>query len=133
MTKYLFKFEWRYRRGGSVEGLFVSTEEEVKALIGRQVNFGEALGKHSEVYGEIEEGDVVKLDVSTEAVAEVSDFLGRTWSGYNPFSYLRAECSECGMGCDEEDAVVEGIVYRGAYERILCEECFEEAEEELDE
>lgn len=124
MTKYLYQFEWNYRRGGSVEGLFVATEDEVKALVGRHVNFGEALGKHSEVYGEINPGDVKKLDLASKTVEEVAKLLGRTWSGYNPFSYLYVECSDCGMTCSEDDAEVEGVSYREGLKCTLCDDCY---------
>jgi hypothetical protein len=71
-----------------VEGLFVATPQQILNLYGKNVNFGEALGKHSEVYGVIEDKDITKLDVSSSAVEEVSKVLGMTWSGYNPLEYL---------------------------------------------
>ena len=43
---------------------------EVKAAIGKPVYFGEILGKHSEIEGNLDEGDVKALDVSDEFVKE---------------------------------------------------------------
>ena len=132
MTKYLYKFEWYCGRSGNIEGLVVATEEEVKNAIGRTADFGEALGKHSHVRGEIEANEIEQLSLSPEAVAEVSALLGRTWSGYNPLDYLRVSCDECGCQCREDDAEAEGYVHRDDFDRILCEICYEEAKEELD-
>ena len=85
---YLWKFFWDCHRQGSVRGLFVATEEEVKSIIGKSVYFGEILGKHSEVYGVIEDGEITKVDLDSETVDKVSKILGTTWSGYNPLNYL---------------------------------------------
>ncbi|MCY8191458.1 hypothetical protein MOC62_07540 [Bacillus spizizenii] len=85
--KYLWKFGWGLNYG-DVEGLFVATEEEVFNLIGKEVYFGEINGKHSEVYGEIEEGEIEKVAIDPETVATVSAVLGDTWSGYNPLHYV---------------------------------------------
>lgn len=85
--KYLWKFGWGLSYG-DVEGLFVATEEEVVDLIGKEVYFGEINGKHSEIYGEIEEGEIEKVGLDPETVAKVSAVLGDTWSGYNPLHYV---------------------------------------------
>lgn len=53
--KRLYKFYWDCGRQGDVEGLFFADEETVNKSIGSQVYFGEILGKHSEVYGTLEE------------------------------------------------------------------------------
>ena len=132
MTKYLYQFDCYFGRSGSIKGLFVATEEEVKSAIGCEVDFGEALGKHSHVHTEVEADMFEKLSISPEAVAEVSAFLGRTWSGYNPLDYLQVGCDECGDQCAEEDAEAEGIIHREDFDRVLCEICYEEAKEELD-
>lgn len=89
--KLLYKFSWDCGRMGDVEGLFVSTNEEVAGLIGKEVYFGEILGKHSEVYGVIEEGEITEVDIDSEAVAQVAEVLGDTWAGYNPFHYIEEE------------------------------------------
>lgn len=86
--KYLWKFCWDTRREGSVEGLFVATEQEMSGLIGKDVYFGEILGKHSEVCGTMEWEDVEKINLNDETIEKVSSVLGNTWSGYNPFEYL---------------------------------------------
>lgn len=88
MNKFLWKFNWDCGRQGEVEGLFVATEEEVNGIIGKEVYFGEILGKHSEVYGTIEDGEISKINLDCETVEKVTALLGKTWSGYNPIEYI---------------------------------------------
>lgn len=93
--KFLWKFYWECGRQGDVEGLFVATEEKVNEAIGKDVYFGEILGKHSEVEGTIEDGEIVKVDLDSEIIEKVSKILGNTWSGYNPLNYVRTYCEKC--------------------------------------
>lgn len=95
MNKYLWKFYWDCGRMGDLETLFVATEEEIKDLIGKEANFGEVLGKHSEVYGTIEEKDITKIDLDSETVEKVSKILGITWSGHSVFDHVMYECPIC--------------------------------------
>ena len=92
--KYLWRFNWDCGRQGELEGLFVATEQEVKSLIGQEVYFGEVLGKHSEIFGTIEENEVKKVDLDSETVEKVTKVLGDIWSGYNPLEYLEEEDDE---------------------------------------
>ncbi|WP_338465107.1 hypothetical protein [Shouchella rhizosphaerae] len=94
MADKLWKFSWDCGRSGRVESVFVAAEGDVNGVIGKNVNFGEILGKHSEVYGTIEESDITKLNVSDEVVKEVTAILGRTWSGHNPLDYYDEEGDE---------------------------------------
>lgn len=95
MNKYLYKFYWDCGRMGDLETLFVATEDEVKDLIGRNAYFGEVLGKHSEIEGEIEEKDITRLDLDSETVERVSEILGKIWSGYDIFNYVKHTCPIC--------------------------------------
>ena len=92
--RFLWRFNWDCGRQGELEGLFVATEQEVKELTGKEVYFGEVLGKHSEIYGEIEEGDFEKIDLDAETVAKVEKILSDTWSGFNPLEYLQKDEGE---------------------------------------
>lgn len=56
----LYRFCWDCGRAGDVEGVFIASHDELENIIGKEVYFGEILGKHSEVYG-IVERDEVKL------------------------------------------------------------------------
>lgn len=75
-------FYWDCGRQGDVEGYFKATKEEVENAIGKEVNFGEILGKHSEIYGTIEEGEIELIsDNPIEVMNEIE-------CGYNPLEYL---------------------------------------------
>ena len=83
----LYQFSWDMNRGGSVEGVFTADPEIINASIGKDVYFGEILGKHSEVYGGLDKTDVVQLDVSDEFVKEFNKQFPNGF-GYNPLNYL---------------------------------------------
>lgn len=100
MKNFLWKFMWDCGRQGCVEGLFVATEDQIQNLIGKSVYFGEILGKHSEIYGTIEDGECEKVDLDSDIVEKVTVILGETWSGYNPLEYLSDDDEE---DYDEED------------------------------
>lgn len=89
MAKGLYRFYWDCGRQGSLEGIFIEDSENVKNVIGKEVYFGEVLGKHSEVYGTLEAKDFTLLTEDKIAVDIVGQYgLG---SGYNPFDYLSDE------------------------------------------
>jgi hypothetical protein len=94
MKNYLWKFYWSCGRMGDLDGLFVATENEVKKAIGKELYFGEVLGKHSEIYGTLEEKDITKVDLDSETVEKVKNILGYTWSGFNPIYYAN-KCKRC--------------------------------------
>lgn len=88
----LYKFYWDCNRMGFIDGLFIATADEVANLIGKRCHFGECLGKFSEIYGDIEEGDI-------ELLSDDQDFVNKCIStnvscGYNPFDYLPEEYEE---------------------------------------
>jgi hypothetical protein len=119
--KYLWKFYWDCGRNGDLEGLFVATEQEIQILIGKHANFGEVLGKHSEIYGTIEEDDIEKIDLDSKAIEKVILILGETWSGYNPLDYVRYDCSRCEDSYSTED------LYK-INEKDVCWDCLTEEE-----
>lgn len=88
--KNLYKFYWDCRNG-ELSGLFIADEKEVKSLIGKEVYFGEVLGKYSDVYGVIEKGEITKIKASKEFIDEAERLFGSTICGYNPLAYLREE------------------------------------------
>ena len=45
----VYRFSHYQPRGYDVEGTFVATDEQVAAVIGKTVHFGEICGKHSDV------------------------------------------------------------------------------------
>lgn len=84
----LWKFFWDCGRQGEVEGVFKATKEEVANAIGKEVYFGEILGRHSEVYGTLEEGECEIISDNPLYV------LNAIESGYNPLDYIEDEYTE---------------------------------------
>jgi len=76
-------------------GIFVAEKEKVAELVRskKEIYFGEVHGKHSEIYGPVEEGEIEMItDDDDEAVGIFNKFDLAT--GFNPFDYEE----------DEEDA-----------------------------
>ena len=82
---------------GELQGLFVADKESVAKIMNKKVYFGEVLGKHSEIFGIVEESDISILSEDQEFIEKLIEIMpktGRTFtksltvSGYNPFSYL---------------------------------------------
>lgn len=100
---------WRFtysRRGGRLIGLFVATQEEVDAHLGKTIYFGEVLGKHSDVEVVFDRGCVSRVEVDPAAVAMITDALGKTWCGWNPIKMIEereAEETEADQDVDLED------------------------------
>lgn len=84
----LVKFSWDLRRMGRVEGLFVTTKAELDAAMGSEIDFGEALGKHSEVVGTLDPEDVKIISTDQDKIAWLVEICGTTVSGRNPLNYL---------------------------------------------
>lgn len=72
--KKLWRFEWDSYYG-NLTGLFKATDEEIINLIGKEVYFGEMEGKHSEVCGTIEEGEIT-LESDNPVVVEAIEPIG---------------------------------------------------------
>lgn len=86
--KLLVKFNWDCGRQGSVKGLFVTTQKELSEIYGTEIYFGEALGKHSDIHGEITSEDITIVSEDQEFIAKLAEIIGSdTISGYNPFHY----------------------------------------------
>lgn len=84
----LYSFELDWGRMGSLDGLFIAEEQDVKDIIGKSVYFGEALGKHSEVEDEMTEDMFEAIDLPEEVLSILEDKVGTTLSGYNPLDIL---------------------------------------------
>ena len=86
MAKGIYKYSEFFGRMGSLEGVFVADSSEVAAAMGREVCFGEVLGKHSEVRSTMSADDI-KLasdDPKFVALFEELDLA----SGTNPIATL---------------------------------------------
>lgn len=105
MSKILVEFYWDCGRQGSLDGLFVTTPEALAGLYGKEVYFGEVLGKHSEIVGTIEVEDFTLKSDDPAFIDKLVEIIGSdTISGFNPFHYLNEdEDEEEGEEFDAED------------------------------
>lgn len=94
----LYKFTADHGRYGCLTGVFVEDDERVTKALGKNVYFGEVLGKHSEVEVDLNEHH---FKVITEDQPFISQFekLGLA-TGYNPFDFMEDEEDE-----DEEEKI----------------------------
>lgn len=122
--KKLYKFYWNCGRSGNVKGMFIADEKEVEQAIGNEVSFGEILGKHSDIYGTLEDGEITEVVVSESTLEEMEEVLGRNISGYNPLDYIKYECERCGECLDASECEW----FLDTEENIICEECVTEEE-----
>lgn len=91
-VKVLVEFYWDCGRQGEVAGLFVCDKEKLESSYGKQVYFGEILGKHSDVYGTLSKEDITIKSEDQQFIATLEGIIGSsTISGYNPLSYLGEE------------------------------------------
>ena len=90
--KKLYKFIYDYGRHGMLHGLFIADEESVKQAVGKHVYFGEVLGKHSEVQGDLTERDFLIQSEDQELIQKLLDVFEKpTLCGYNPLHYISGE------------------------------------------
>ncbi len=90
--KKLYKFHWDCGRMGDVNGLFVADENEINSTMGKDIYFGEILGKHSQVHGKLTESDLIVKSDDQDFIEKLVEIIGSTnISGYNPLSYISEE------------------------------------------
>lgn len=70
---------------GNVRGLFTATPEQLAAKIGKHLYFGEILGKHSDIYGDLAADEVTESS-SDPAVVAWFDAEFPFGFGHHPFS-----------------------------------------------
>ena len=86
--KKLYSFFWECGRMGTLDGLFIAEESDVNAIIGKNIYFGEVLGKHSEIYGMLEESDLEVKSDDQDFINKFVEIMGDgTISGFNPLDF----------------------------------------------
>lgn len=124
--KKLYRFAI-YFDCGEIESVFISTDERINKNIGKVVNFGEVLGKHSEVFGRLEKEDIKEISISQSAIEELEKVFGDTICGYNPLYSVVHTCNNC--ECDFN--ILDYDLYENKEtEEIICFECYDELNEE---
>lgn len=102
----LYSFNWYCGRMGELTGLFIATQAEVDAAIGKELYFGEVLGKHSEIYGTLDAPEISLVSAERDKVDWLEEILGTTVSGFNPLHYVVERCDYCGHKLyDEEECM----------------------------
>lgn len=108
---YLYSMVFDAGRQGRLSGLFITTERG-KAVIDYlvdhkvEIGFGDALGKHSDVYGYLTTDEFTILETTPEQIQSIIDVFylehdpkdypfSYTISGYNPIDYIDPEEYEC--------------------------------------
>ena len=81
----IYKFHVDFGRMGDLTGVFVAEESELNNIMGKTIDFGEALGKHSEVFFELEEKHLTKV-TDDQSFITLFDKFGLS-TGYNPLDY----------------------------------------------
>lgn len=84
----LYSFYVDCGRMGSLDGLFIATQEEVDKAIGKYMYFGEVLGKHSDVQGTLEAHEITLISSDQEKVDWLLGLIGYSVSGLNPLNYI---------------------------------------------
>jgi len=84
----IYKMEYSAGRMGDLHGIFVAEKDKMQNLIdsGKDVYFGEVLGKHSEIYGPVESGDITMV-TDDESIINIFKSLNMA-TGYNPFDFI---------------------------------------------
>lgn len=90
--KKLYEFNWDCGRMGDLNGLFIADEADVAAIVGKEIYFGEVLGKHSEISGTLDDEDLTVKSDDQDFITKFIEIMGEgTISGYNPLDYYDPE------------------------------------------
>ena len=91
----LYQMFWDCGRMGDIDGLFVADEQAVSDLIGKDIYFGEVLGKHSDIAGTLEEDDLTIKSDDPVFINKLVEVIGSdSISGFNPFDYYDEDQDE---------------------------------------
>jgi len=90
MDKILYKFHWDCGRQGSISGIFISTKDIILKNLGKRLYFSEPFGKHSEIYGVLEENDLTILTEDQDFIEKLEKYVGKSF-GDNPLYRVREE------------------------------------------
>jgi len=74
---------------GELSGIFVAEDYDVRKIVGKRCNFGEVLGKHSDISCVLTETNLRLLTESSEFVATFDEHGMST--GTNPLDYFELE------------------------------------------
>lgn len=85
----IYKYYLNCGRMGNLEGVFIARPNDIQKNLGKRVEFGECLGKHSEIFTNF---DMSQLTFVTDDQKVIDLFEKHDLSsGYNPFHYINKE------------------------------------------
>lgn len=82
----LYRFAADFGRMGRLSGIFSADEKDIENSIGKTVNFGEVLGKHSEIVLNITNDDFTEITGDQEFIDKFEQY--NCSMGHNPLEYL---------------------------------------------
>lgn len=86
--KVLYEFNLDCGRMGHLDGRFLATPSDLLKAYGKDVYFGEVLGKHSEIYCVLDAQHVSIVTDNTEFLSMAEKLGVSLESGFNPLQYL---------------------------------------------
>ena len=87
--KKIYKFQADFGRMGVLDGVFVSTDENLQELYGKEIYFGEVLGKHSEVILTLDPKHIIEVTDDEKFIELFEQY--NLENGYNPFDYYEED------------------------------------------
>lgn len=85
----IYKMYINFGRMGELDGVFVAESSEIDDAIGQEIQFGEVLGKYSDVSVILELEHVTMVNNDPKFVNKFIEIMGtNTVSGYNPLDYI---------------------------------------------
>ena len=87
MEQNLYRFYKVCGRMGFIQGFFLASQVEIDDLMGKDIYFGEALGKHSSISC-IMNSDTISLISSDPIFIDKAKECGLIPNGHNPLNYL---------------------------------------------
>lgn len=87
----IYRWHASFGRMGDLDGIFVATEDEIKELEGKVVEFGEVLGKHSDIRYKIEASDFECVSTKENEVEFFLRIRSNLSNGWNPIESYRQQ------------------------------------------
>ncbi len=83
MTLILVKYAEDFGRMGGLDAVFVTTPEYLSELRAfRRVHFGEVLGKHSDIVGNMTDDTLSVVSVDQDFIEKLLDVFKLNWRGF---------------------------------------------------
>ena len=84
----LYRYSIDYGRMGDIEGVFFSTDEELKTAKGKEVYLDDVLGKHSEIVFDFDPDILEEIVLPDDVIKILFDAVGKNVSGINPLEFI---------------------------------------------